>query len=67
MNEEFQGAVPKEFNAWVRKSVGLPGSLGKLMENGEAALLWDHDSPRQDLPGTKDSQHGRRESPPEAG
>jgi hypothetical protein len=49
MNEEFHDTVPNEFDAWVRNSFGLLGSLGKQMENGEAvAFLVSHGIPESE-------------------
>ena len=47
--KEIQNTVPKNFNLWVRKSIGLLGSLGKVMENESASeFLVGHGIPENE-------------------
>jgi hypothetical protein len=48
--KETQNSIPKNFNLWVRKSIGLLGSLGKIMENESASeLLIGHGIPEDEV------------------
>src|SRR4051812_41499165 len=42
-------SIPEKFNLWVKESISLLGSLGKLMDNESAvAFLVSHNIPEQE-------------------
>lgn len=48
-DKEIQNTVPNNFNLWVKKSIGLLGSLGKLMDNESASdFLISHGIPENE-------------------